>query len=934
MDKKEGAADLTEHSSPSALAPPHAAPARRRSKLACDTCHYRKIKCDVEKGHPCRNCERSAVQCTLVGPSMRPPRNISGSTSAAAAAAVAVAVATAAAASAHSGTGSVFNGPGTEGGPTGEYGTIWPTQVEMQSMDGQGKEAGSVRVPGLLVRRASASGQLMRADEVESSSVDAAGGSEPKGKRSLMSSSSSPTSLRALFNAGAAVARSASSASSPPESHTGTINITSSIEGTLNSQGVAVQDTRAEMAGDAPIVASFDYFDQPVTYSESSSSSSTPSGALMSNGIANFNYPVDAMSSTVAHLISPLSSPLCHAQPSSLPPTPLHLIAERLPESIIAGTSINGPGRYAPGNPQFQSSVSHSRHNAPRRASSSSYLPSHPSTDSDVKVQQQDRRTSAPWTTHNYSQSLLYENRHLAQTQTGSSGATSQQYGAIHSHVKHATAEDIHPYPTQSALMRSNSTPAALRSPLKSLNRNRHSALPSRRSHIGPTRHSLNLYASTDKVIQDLSLPQQLYRHSALPQRNNSNMSHLQFHLHLQQIQQSQHHGQRSQSLPRHQSEQPHSSSLQQQSGHGVPQWQQGYSIRQHPQESDLHFGVGVSNSRADLILSSEPTSMAQGTQQESDAFSSIRPTDVLSPIGIPCSTQANTDNLRSFTTHMNASFDPNPMENATSSPSVGNISQHDLLSRQQIHQQPSSDEQHPKLQFAAGYVWKQEDEPDRVVGHTRHQSASQVYSQHPPQFQSSVQERTNWTRSLQDLTHYTTTLVDRQQRLADQTQLLRQESSMAQAPVLDQSAPQDNFGASLALDLDDNLRLLDDMDIVPEYNEYNEISRSPLASAHNGKDVMLQNVAGIPSHLEQTLVGSAPAAVLNHPTQRSIFSAVAGLGPTSQDQLHLNTQSINNALGQCTEVLHFHGDPYIDTLSFLDLSGTFMASTTASMNP
>lgn len=82
--------------SPSAADVLPSAPSRRRSKVACDTCHYRKIKCDVDKTQPCRNCEKNGVQCTMVGPSMRPPRATSGSSSAAAAAAVAMAMATAA----------------------------------------------------------------------------------------------------------------------------------------------------------------------------------------------------------------------------------------------------------------------------------------------------------------------------------------------------------------------------------------------------------------------------------------------------------------------------------------------------------------------------------------------------------------------------------------------------------------------------------------------------------------------------------------------------------------------------------------------------------------------------------------------------------------------------------------------------------------------
>ncbi|KAF9903408.1 hypothetical protein EC991_003863, partial [Linnemannia zychae] len=306
MDNREGTTDLVEQSSPATLAPP-TVPLRRRSKLACDTCHYRKIKCDVEKCHPCKNCEKSAVQCTLVGPTMRPPRNISGSSSAAAAAAVAMAMATAAAANAQSGTGT-FNGLGLEGTTTeGDGNVARPVQSEDQNAQSTAtggsiaQDAGGSRPPGLLVRRASASGQLMRVDDDVSATTGDGG---PKAKKSLMSSSSSPTSLRVLFNAGAI-------ADNPPLSNSAQIqslfqsgtSVTNTTKSTSTIESKATGDEISmDMNNDNTISnnssTNFDYFDTQVPYSIPSSSSSTPSGTSMASGATQFNYPLDTSYST------------------------------------------------------------------------------------------------------------------------------------------------------------------------------------------------------------------------------------------------------------------------------------------------------------------------------------------------------------------------------------------------------------------------------------------------------------------------------------------------------------------------------------------------------------------------------------------------------------------------------------------------------------
>ncbi|KAF9959130.1 hypothetical protein BGZ72_010259 [Mortierella alpina] len=941
MENTEDVRDAAEQTQPSTLAPPPAAPVRRRSKLACDTCHYRKIKCDVEKGHPCKNCEKSAVQCTLVGPSMRPPRNISGSSSAAARAAVAVAVATAAAASAHSAPAKGFGTQNTEEDPTGDCNMAWSTESPQTCEASTEQGSSDIRIPGLLVRRASASGQLMRPDEDPASSDDT------KVKRGLLSSSSSPTSLRALFNAGAS-ASSSSSAATP--SHPGSQAVATSAAST-SASGENSGSTAAGAHMDLNIGGTgFDYFDHPNAFSSgSSTTSSTPSSAVLANGLAHFTYPIDTISSTVAHLLSPLSSPLCLAQSSSLPPTPMHVLADRLPESVMAGVSnsVGNTGRYSAGYSQFHPPAPHSRHTTPRRASSSSFLPSQVSADNDIRIQQHDRRTSAPWVgyTHPHTlphtQSTPYESRHAGAA--GAGGVHGQPYSTNAIHVKkhYATTDDIHPYPpSQSALMRSNSTPAALRSPLKSLNRNRHSALPSRRSHIGPTRHSVNLYASTDKIIQDLSLPQQLYRHSALPQRHNNSISHLQFQLHLQQLQHSQQNTQRSQSLPRFQREPSHRPSLQ----HPQQQWP-GFSAHQ---DADHQFDVASSSAHS--VVSDLAISPAALSANEPDGSLDIRTAEILSPLSIHSPIQADTSEFQSFASQMTTAYDPTLTEDVGSTSGIGALVQNELEAQQQQEHQarvlPGEGQTAAKLQFSDGYAWRQDEVANQGAhGHTRHQSASLVYPQQQSlQFgtsssssSSSAQHRSYLTRSLQDLTHYSATVNDQQQRLAEQVRRLQEDTVGTQPPQSldppttaqpqDQGVAQDMFGASLALVLDDHLRLLDDMDVVPELNEYEEMSQpSMVAPSQVGKSCLLMS-AGPSLHSDSQEMGSPTVGTISQEASISIFDAIARSASNAQDAMFLGggDESFKDLSGG---MMHFQTEPYIDTLSFLDLSGTYVPPT------
>ncbi|KAG0328697.1 hypothetical protein BGZ99_004778, partial [Dissophora globulifera] len=370
---------------------------------------------------------------------------------------------------------------------------------------------------------------------------------------------------------------------------------------------------------------------------------------------------------------------------------------------------------------------------------------------------------------------------------------------------------------------------------------------------------------------------------------------------------------------------------MHQQVQQNVLPWQ-GYGISQpHPQDTDLHFEVGVASQQPDLAMSSPSTSMAHATAQEPETFPSI-----LSPVSAQSPAQSTRVDLRSFAGHLGTALDPRLATEMGSSSGIGGMNQHEMLAQQQhLRQSSSLDEQSSKLQFSPGYVWNQENNSDSrtVHGHTRHQSASHVYPQQTLQLQSSAQQRANWTRSLKDMTNYTSALIDQQQRMADPTQLLREDVPILHPSTLDQGAPYDSFGASLALVLDDNLRLLDDMDVVPELNDYEGLAQPSLTSStQSGKDVMLQGVR-MSNHPDNPVAGSSPPAVaMTHQPQRSIFSTISGSTTSNgQGQIIIGGNGMSNTLGHGTGILHFQGDPYIDTLSFLDLSGTFMTSGTAS---
>ncbi|KAF9941129.1 hypothetical protein BGZ67_005783 [Mortierella alpina] len=320
------------------------------------------------------------------------------------------------------------------------------------------------------------------------------------------------------------------------------------------------------------------------------------------------------------------------------------------------------------------------------------------------------------------------------------------------------------------------------------------------------------------------------------------------------------------------------------------------------------------------------------------------------SPSGLRPPIQADTSEFQSFASQMTTAYDPTLTEDVGSTSGIGALVQNELKAQQQQQQEHQArllpgEGPTAKLQFSDGYAWRQDEVANQGVhGHTRHQSASLVYPQQQSlQFgsssssSSSAQHRSYLTRSLQDLTHYSATVSDQQQRLAEQVRRLQEETAGTQqpqplepptaAPPQDQGVTQDMFGASLALVLDDHLRLLDDMDVVPELNEYEELSQSSMvAPSQEGKNVLLMR-ADPTLHSDPQDMGSSTVGAISQEASISIFDAIARSASNAQDAMFLGgaDEAFKDLSGG---MMHFQTEPYIDTLSFLDLSGTYVPPT------
>ncbi|KAF9104767.1 hypothetical protein BGX29_001315 [Mortierella sp. GBA35] len=336
-------------------------------------------------------------------------------------------------------------------------------------------------------------------------------------------------------------------------------------------------------------------------------------------------------------------------------------------------------------------------------------------------------------------------------------------------------------------------------------------------------------------------------------------------------------------------------------------------------QETDVRFDMGTNGTHPALTSTFNPGNILM-RHAESTA-------NIISPVGLHSPTQLDAADFQSLSGAMSTGFDPTLTDNpsAGSTSMLGVVPQTDITMQQPPDQQRLSRDQTPKLQFAAGYMWRQEEGSERAVhghGHARHQSASQVYSQQQMHFQA-AQQKAMLTRSLQDLTHYA---APHQQQLAEQVGLLRDEPIAINPPTVEQGMAQDTFDASLALVLDDHLSLLDDMEVVPELNEYDEMSDPALTSSvqmNEGNSIPTNTV---PLGLDQpTLVGTVP-----------VYHNIQGTTTHTHDTIIMSSDEFKEGIGNVDAggtLFHFQGDPYyMDTLSFLDLSGNFMQSAATTM--
>ncbi|KAF9346561.1 hypothetical protein BGX34_003803, partial [Mortierella sp. NVP85] len=473
MERKP--ADNVDPQSAQAMIAPATLPIRRRSKMACDTCHYRKIKCNVEKNFPCKNCEKNAVQCTMVGPSMRPPRSISGSSSAAAAAAVAMAMATAAnarlpnASFVHGYEG--FLDSGRPASSRSTYVMDERTRLSTRAEEYH-QQLGHFHP---LMRRSSASSDQPPDDGSDSSE-------QPRHRRKLHSYYSSPSSLRNLFVSGGGVGSSGGANGGGANGNGnnnggGPVRSSASFSASYRHPETPpainryAYGAREPLSAETKIPGGYDYFNLPLSHSAGSTPSvSSPSCNVLSRGMAQLNPFEDSRLASAA--TSALSSPSL-----SLPPTPTHPMFDRANEGIISPTSPFDPVS-TPFRPQsFQGShrlVGHVLKDTPRRTSSSSYLVSqYQSIDAVQTHHFPDRRSSLPWDAHIASSSQPpCETRALATSQQridmvaqaqmqaqGSSGPPTTP--ALNNNATFAKNDNQNmTIPPQGYLLRSNSTPA------------------------------------------------------------------------------------------------------------------------------------------------------------------------------------------------------------------------------------------------------------------------------------------------------------------------------------------------------------------------------------------------------------------------------------------------------------------------------------------
>ncbi|CAO3571308.1 unnamed protein product [Mortierella alpina] len=382
-----------------------------------------KIKCNVEKCYPCKNCEKNAVQCTMVGPSMRPPRAISGSSSAAAAAAVAMAMATVANARL-SGTnhGLGFEGPLEDG--RGNNGVARPSHGEdprarLAAARLEEYQRMGFFTSGPVLRRASASA---RTSDDGSGSTD-----HSRPRRKLQSYSSSPSSLRNLFVLGAGGQSTLRSPASGPQSRK--FDVTTSL---MRHSASAASLAGRDASSDFKTCTSYD----TRSIFSFSSSQSAPSSSFSSLPPTP-THPAFAEDSSDHKHVSPTFS-------HDAPALPFHSSLGHPSHHRANGHFLKHHLHRTPYMQQLQYSRGHSVH-------LSGGLP--------------DRRSSLPWDVHISSaptstSDVRADVDHRSEShQPGASAVDGPILSRSGSTVRHKSLQQQY-IPPQAFLVRSNSTPA------------------------------------------------------------------------------------------------------------------------------------------------------------------------------------------------------------------------------------------------------------------------------------------------------------------------------------------------------------------------------------------------------------------------------------------------------------------------------------------
>lgn len=311
--------------------------------------HRRKIKCDVDRNQPCRNCEKNGVQCTMVGPSMRPPRATSGSSSAAAAAAVAMAMATAAHAR--------FAGLGSRSALQFEDMNDECFRGNFRRGDERfrqgSKTEGHVSAHfNPLQRRPSAP---RMDDGLPISDVD------PRpSRRSLRSFSSSPTSLRNLFLSPGSV-RSPSISSTSPPSSSAPFGLPSSHH--PRNYPLAQGPLSASSRTTDPTFENYDHFSH--SFPHSSSTTHFATSPIVPDG-------VDRQYSSSGHFAEPSSGPTFSPYSFSSIPSVSTQYTSRSVDNLLATGYYERPRHLSPPpiSPPLTTHIEHPgiHHSAPRRS--------------------------------------------------------------------------------------------------------------------------------------------------------------------------------------------------------------------------------------------------------------------------------------------------------------------------------------------------------------------------------------------------------------------------------------------------------------------------------------------------------------------------------------------------------------------------------------